>query len=421
MFFIDRRKSTWSDGPSGTFHDFMGREGAPPVACRHLCSGDDGEDAPTPDVQQYIDDYGEWGRDFRGRGDELYDDAKQTGIELKTLGRDVSGKAGRAADQQQDAYGRMMRQYRGYAPLYEARLKDAMSAMGDMAAYETDRAGAAASDAGMRLDASLEAKKREMAGLGIPPSAYAGGLDVEARTQRAMAQTAAASNARLMARGETRNLAAGVLGEGERVAGVATGQAGLAQGNRGIQLNAPIAASGAANAAYNPALAYHGLGADMLRGQGQLALGAGGLELETWKAQQENSDGGFMGTVAPMAMGIGGSFIGGMGGPMGTAIGKSMVAAEGGHIPEEEDNYVSPEESPSGGQEIDDVQAMLSEGEFVIPKRTVDWYGEKFFQNLVMKADKERGQETVAEPSEGPAPAGISAMPPMFRSEGART
>ena len=82
--------------------------------------------------------------------------------------------------------------------------------------------------------------------------------------------------------------------------------------------------------------------------------------------------------------------------------------------------------SPSGGDEVDDVPAMVSEGEFVIPERTVDWFGEKYFQNLIAKSDKDREKQTVAAPEEvgmderPPEQALDMQQAPMFRSEGAR-
>ena len=87
--------------------------------------------------------------------------------------------------------------------------------------------------------------------------------------------------------------------------------------------------------------------------------------------------------------------------------------------PPEEGNMVPPEASPSGGAEVDDVHAMVSEGEFVMPKDVTGWFGEKFMQNLINKARKE-----MAEPkAEGePAPAQAMALsPPTFQSEGAST
>ena len=104
--------------------------------------------------------------------------------------------------------------------------------------------------------------------------------------------------------------------------------------------------------------------------------------------------------------------------------------AEGGEIEDEEilpleeplpdeggDQVVTPEMSPSGGAETDDVHALLNEGEFVIPKEVVRWHGEKFFQKLIHKAHDEIAQPQEAEPEQGP-PTAMAIAPPTFRSGG---
>ena len=77
--------------------------------------------------------------------------------------------------------------------------------------------------------------------------------------------------------------------------------------------------------------------------------------------------------------------------------------AEGGAIPMSV--------SPSSGQTTDDVKAMLNAGEFIVPKDVTSWYGEKFFQNLIQKAQNEKGKAQ-AKPAIGPAPPG----PPTIAS-----
>jgi len=45
---------------------------------------------------------------------------------------------------------------------------------------------------------------------------------------------------------------------------------------------------------------------------------------------------------------------------------------------------------PSGGLLTADVPARLNAGEFVMPRDAVQWYGQKFFQNLIAKAQAEQ-------------------------------
>jgi hypothetical protein len=82
---------------------------------------------------------------------------------------------------------------------------------------------------------------------------------------------------------------------------------------------------------------------------------------------------------------------------------------------------VPPGASPSGGANQDDVNAALEPGEFVMPKRAANWYGEKFLQNLVQKADKERVEHTVAHPQMKRLPPVQQGQPPRFVSPAIQT
>jgi hypothetical protein len=72
--------------------------------------------------------------------------------------------------------------------------------------------------------------------------------------------------------------------------------------------------------------------------------------------------------------------------------------AQGGGIPDEQagDNsataggFVSSELSPSAGASVDDVQARLNSGEFVIPKDVAAWKGQEFFYRLMAQSRKTR-------------------------------
>jgi hypothetical protein len=165
------------------------------------------------------------------------------------------------------------------------------------------------------------------------------------------------------------------------------------------------------------------------------------------EGEEDNTASDIMGLVGGVGGTVAGAYFGGpsgamaggqLGSQLGSKAGKAVAAtggkippmgrriprgyAEGGAIDTSSPNMVTPEMSPSGGEEVDDVPAMVSEGEFVIPERTVDWFGEKYFQNLIMKSDRDRETQTVAAPEEGPPmeQQGVDTSAPMFRSEGAR-
>lgn len=86
--------------------------------------------------------------------------------------------------------------------------------------------------------------------------------------------------------------------------------------------------------------------------------------------------------------------------------------------PPQDANVVPPEASPSGGAETDDVHALVNEGEFIIPKKVTNWYGEKYFQKLIEKAYSEMSGPKTAEPEAGPPVQAMAMSPPSFESAG---
>ena len=58
----------------------------------------------------------------------------------------------------------------------------------------------------------------------------------------------------------------------------------------------------------------------------------------------------------------------------------------------EEGGAVPPEASPSRGGQTDDVPVAVSVGEFVVPRETVSWLGEKHFHKLIEKTAQERAE-----------------------------
>jgi hypothetical protein len=119
-------------------------------------------------------------------------------------------------------------------------------------------------------------------------------------------------------------------------------------------------------------------------GQGTLMNQAAANELEAYKAQEDANLG--WGEVGMALLGAG------------TKIATGYVtpkAATGGAIPgpgqlpgqmPSQGGQVPMSASPSGGQQVDDVNARLTPGEFVLPVDVVKWKGEEFFQKLIDQA-----------------------------------
>src|SRR6187431_1910885 len=97
----------WNDGPA--LPDFMGSDGAPPIARRHLCSGGGGgEESKGPDYSDYIKTMTDIGKTGLDRSSDLYDWAVKSGLDLSEIAKTISTKAGAAADTQQGASDRLM-------------------------------------------------------------------------------------------------------------------------------------------------------------------------------------------------------------------------------------------------------------------------------------------------------------------------
>jgi hypothetical protein len=449
-----------------------------PVVNKHICCGGGGGETFTqqtpnvPDYTQFIKAMSDIGNQGQSWARDLYNWAQSTGVNLQDIAKTVSSAAGAAATRAgqwaQDAYGRWQRLS---APLYEAQQADAMRMIGNLPQTEEEYAGKFGSDAAMSADQQKQAAIRDMERRGLAPNAAAtGALDTMASTNRALATTAAAESGRLAARNEARQVTGQALTSEQTLPQVAQAQQGIETQNLALQTQAPNAAATASSGLYSPAMGMYSAAYPYMNAWGSTMANSYNEQLQGYNAslnafkanQEAASQGSGAGALLGLAGGIAGSFLGPAGSAVGSAVGKAAGSAitggggytggpfgasggsifgglaEGGKIrgrrirfakggaidtgsPMDQGHLVPPEASPSGGQNVDDVNAMVSEGEFVVPERTVDWYGEKFFQNLINKADKEAETQTVAEGEEKPVPQAIMAQPPMFRSEGART
>jgi hypothetical protein len=133
-------------------------------------------------------------------------------------------------------------------------------------------------------------------------------------------------------------------------------------------------------------------------------------KMDNFKAEQSNTSGlgALLGTVAGPLLKAGlGAATGGASLPFTSGMGDTefeaniIGAAEGGAIPMSA--------SPSQGQNTDDVKAMLNAGEFIMPKDVTSWYGEKFFQDLIAKAQAAKAKAG-AKPAIGPGMPGPPAV-----------
>jgi hypothetical protein len=418
-----------------------------PVVNKHICFGGGGggsfnQQTPNiPDYSQYITAMSNIGNQGQGWSNDLYNWAQQQGVDLNSLASTVSTNAGNAGAGQQQTSDQLMQQWQGLSsPLYAAQQADTMNMISDLPGYQEEQAGKAGADAAAAVDQQKAAAMRAMAARGVAPNAAASGaLDTEAGTQRAMAVTSAAETARTAARNEARTATSNTLQSEATIPNVGATEGALATQNRTQQLAAPVQAAATGAGLYQPAMGMYSSSYPYMAQWGSTmgqsfneGLANYSAALQGYKTNEESGAYSPLSTIGALGAGIAGSYLGGpAGGMIGSKLGSMLGSAAGGSTSGAGSGFtfaqggaidtVPPTASPSGGRRTDDVHAALSVGEFVMPKRTVDWYGDKFFHKLIEKADKDQGKPPQpVGPENGPS-AAIMTQPPMFRSEGART
>jgi hypothetical protein len=410
-----------------------------PVVNRRICHGGGGGSSyqvgqtPTvPDYSQYISAMTGVGNTLTGYGKDLYDWAKNAGVQVSQTADTVSKRAGDLADTAGQQYKDMMAKWKQtYEPLYDAQAADAQRMIGNLPQTEEQYAGKYAADVAQAFDASKAASDRQLRSYGLKaPSSGAAQLDTLASNQRRLGQVAAAEQGRLSARTEARGVAQQAIQSGLAFPQVANQASAteLAAGNQ--QIGAPESAISTATGAYSPALSAYGVAYPYMQQWGQTMGTSYNQQLAGYNAQQQalqqkaklDAESGGSG-IGGILGGIAGTAAGSIMGPAGASIGSSLgskiggMFAKGGMI--EDANFVHPDASPSNGAITDDVPARLNAGEFVLPKDVVAWMGEERLQKLIQTARGKREKNTIAEPDMAPAGA-IDMQAPTFRSEGAR-
>lgn len=282
--------------------------------------------------------------------------------------------------------------------------------------------GAAEAQAAQANEAARKASMAELESYGINPGAvrYAG-LDAGIRLQDAATRV---GNANIAARTDEAladQTNQQILTEGNALAGQSNANAATGSG-------AGTGAVGAANTTANTGgnllgtgLQWTGAGTNALTGAVNTRNTAFNNEATSAKMANDSSSG--IGSL----LGLGASMLG-KGGAFG-AGGALAFLEEGGAVDDIEGGGAVPMEmSPSGGAAVDDVDAVspggpakLNAGEFVIPEDVTSWYGEKFMQNLIMKARKEKegagakpkkaNEPSAPEPAFQPRPQAQGALP----------
>jgi hypothetical protein len=299
-------------------------------------------------------------------------------------------------------------------------LKDQYAKYTDPAKKAADM-GAAEAGAAQGNEAARNASMAELESYGLNPGSvrYAG-LDAGARLQDAATRVGAGNVASRTddALADTTNQQ--ILTEGNALAGQANQNAATAAG-------AGTGAVGGANTTTSTGGQVLGTGLQWA-GQGTNALtgavnttNTGFSNQATADKMSNDSSSGF-GSL----LGLGASMLG-KGGALASG-GALAFLEDGGAVDDIGGGAVPAEMSPSGGAAVDDVSAVapggpakLNAGEFVMPKDATQWYGEKFLQNLIMKARNEKagaGAKPQQKPA-GPQPADPAFQPRPQPQQGA--
>lgn len=240
-----------------------------------------------------------------------------------------------------------------------------------------------------RFDSSRQRALQNLQSFGVDPSSLRfAALDRGANVAQAAAEAAAGNQSRQQTEGVGRALRSEAINVGRGYPGQIAGTYGTAlqSGNQGVNSALGTTASGAST--MGTGLQWQGAGNQALGVWGNTLNMGYNSQMAQYNANQQASSG--LGSLAGTALGIG----------------ASMFMEDGGQVP---DPNVTPggnvphSASPSGGKAIDDVPARLTAGEFVVPKDATQWFGEKFFQDLIMKARKGKGEAT-AKPEYAIAP-----------------
>lgn len=266
----------------------------------------------------------------------------------------------------------------------------------------------AQSTVAQNFESQRRAAIQNLESFGVDPSSTRhAALDAGSRVAQAAAQAGAGNQARAQSEAIGRALRSEAINVGRGYPGQVAGTyaTALQSGNQGANTQLAGTASGAsamgtgtqwggtANQAFGNQMAgLQGASNTMNQGyQNQLAAA-------NFNSQQSSGLGGLAGSLLGAAGNAGGFaalFAEGGAVPEGIPSGIPSEVTRGGNVP--------PQASPTGGAAIDDVDAKLTAGEFVVPKDVVSWKGEEFFQRLIDGSRKAKPQAS-AQPEYAIAP-----------------
>lgn len=245
--------------------------------------------------------------------------------------------------------------------------------------------GKAQATVAQNFEASRKAAAANLESFGVDPtSTRFAALDANSRIQEAAAKAGAGNNARTQTEAVGRALRSEAINVGRGYPGQVAGTYGTAIQSANSGVNSALASTAAGASTMGTGTQWAGIGQQGLNNASNIQNTGYQSQVAGFNANQQASSG--LGSLAGGLLGAAGS-AGGFaplfaGFAEGGAVGEDVTP--GGNIPVEA--------SASRGKAIDDVPAMLTAGEFVIPKDVMAWKGEEFFQNTIKKSREAKPQ-----------------------------
>lgn len=303
--------------------------------------------------------------------------------------RRVVDAALRRQDFNDEAAGRDRQRYeRVYQPLEDAAVQDAR----DFSSPERERMemGRAEATVAQQAEAARRNATQNLESYGVDPSSTRfAALDMGSRIQQAAAQAGAGNQARTQTEAMGRALRSEAINVGRGYPGQVAGTYGTALQSGNTATNSALAGTASGAATMGTGAQWTGTGTQALNTWGNTMNMGYNNQLAQYQANQQSSSG--LGSLAGAVLGAAGN-AGGFGALFaGLAEGGAVEdVTPGGNVPTHA--------SPTRGKAVDDVPAMLTAGEFVIPKDVVSWKGEEYFQKLIDGSRKAKPQAS-AKPS----------------------
>jgi len=242
--------------------------------------------------------------------------------------------------------------------------------------------GKAIADVNTQFDAARRNSLQRLESYGVDPSMTRNAaLDIGTRTAQAAAQAGAATQSDVRVENTGRALRSDAINMGRGALSNAAGFYGQAVGSGGAAQQGAYGATGAGAGAVQSSLGFSG---QALQGYGQ---GAGiltqgyGNQMDNYNARSANSAG--------LLQGVGG-ILGGA-----AALADGGPAPEPGHPMGQAIDPMADVNGPGDGTS-DEIPAMLSNGEYVIPEDVVRAKGEEFFDKLLEKYHTPATQQEAA-------------------------